>query len=114
MTRIIDENKYNYLVLGVVILLLCIGLVMVYSASHHVALKRYEDSALFFRNHFYRVLAGLMVLIITALLPYKIWLRTSKIWILLGLGLLVAVLIWGNGDRFCEIGTYIISRTCNG
>lgn len=99
MTRIIDENKYNYLILGVVVLLLCIGLVMVYSASHHVALKRYEDGSLFFRHHFYRVIAGLIVLIFAALVPYKLWLKTSKIWIIFGIGLLVTVLIWGEGEN---------------
>jgi len=109
MTKIIDENKYNYLILGVVVLLLCVGLVMVYSASHHVALKRYEDGSLFFRHHFYRVLAGLIVLIFAALIPYKFWLKTSKIWIVLGIGLLVAVLFLGEGEnanRWLRIYTF--------
>ncbi|HDL18057.1 MAG TPA: cell division protein FtsW [Bacteroidetes bacterium] len=93
--RNFEENRYNYFLFGIVILLLCIGLVMVYSASHHVALKKYEDGSLFFRKHFYRVLAGLIVMAITALIPYKMWLSTAKFWLLLGIGLLAAVLIFG-------------------
>jgi len=52
---------------------------------------------LFFRNHFYRVLAGLVVLLITAFVPYKKWLKLSKLWILISIGLLVAVLFLGEG-----------------
>lgn len=95
MKRLIEENRYNYFLFGVVILLLCFGLIMVYSASHHVALKKYEDGSLFFRKHFYRVLAGLIVLVLTALIPYKMWLRSAKLWLLLGIGFLVAVLVIG-------------------
>ena len=95
MKRLIEENRYNYFLFGVVILLLCFGLIMVYSASHHVALKKYDDGSLFFRKHFYRVLAGLIVLVLTALIPYKMWLRSAKLWLLLGIGFLVAVLVIG-------------------
>ena len=97
MIQINDQNRYNFLVLGITILLLCIGLIMVYSASHHIALKKYEDGSLFFRNHFYRVLAGLVVLLITAFVPYKKWLKWSPVWILFGIGLLIAVLFLGEG-----------------
>lgn len=98
MIQINDQNRYNFLLLGITILLLCIGLIMVYSASHHIALKKFEDGSLFFRKHFYRVLAGLVVLLITAFIPYKKWLMLAKLWILLGIGLLVAVLFIGEGD----------------
>lgn len=94
----VNENRYNYLLLGVVILLLCIGLIMVYSASHHVALKKYENGSLFFKKHFYRVLAGLLIMIFIAFVPYKFWLKTSKLWIVLGIGLLMAVLLWGESN----------------
>ncbi len=97
-TKNVNENRYNYLLLGVVILLLCIGLIMVYSASHHVALKKYQNGSLFFKNHFYRVLAGLIIMIFFAFMPYKFWLKTSKLWILLGIGVLIAVLFWGESN----------------
>ena len=71
---------------------------MVYSASHHVALKKYENGSLFFKKHFYRVFTGLILMIIIAFVPYKIWLKTSKLWILAGIGLLIAVLFWGESN----------------
>jgi len=99
MSRLENENRYNYYLLGLVFLLLCAGLVMVYSASHPVALKRYDDSSLFFRNHFYRVFFGIGIMILTALIPYKFWLRYAKLGLLVGIILLILVLFIGTSKE---------------
>jgi cell division protein FtsW len=105
--RKMEENRYDYVILSLVMLLLCFGLVMVYSASHHVALRRFGDESLFFRRHFFRVAIGLAVLIIAAVVPYKFWLKGAKFWLLGGLGLLIWVLTdgveKGNAQRWIQI-----------
>ncbi len=104
------ENRYNYFLFALVFLLLCIGLVMVYSASHHVADKKLGNESIYFQFHFYRILIGLFALIITAIIPYKFWLNGAKIWLLIGIGLLIAVLIIGvkerNAQRWIQIYSF--------
>ena len=104
------ENRYNYFLFALVFLLLCIGLVMVYSASHHVAYKKLGSDSIYFRFHFYRILIGLFALIIAAIIPYNFWLKSARIWLLIGIGLLIAVLILGikerNAQRWIEIYSF--------
>lgn len=103
------EDRFDFFLLGIVIVLLCLGLVMVYSASHHLAERRLQDGSIFFRMHFYRVALGLAVFLIAAFIPYRFWLKTARIWILLGLGLLIAVLTLGvaegHAQRWLRIGS---------
>lgn len=106
------ENRYDYYLFAVVFLLLCIGLIMVYSASHHIAAKKVGDESIFFRLHFYKVLAGLVLLISCAVIPYKFWLKSARVWLLIGIGLLVAVLVFGiqerNAQRWIQIYSFRI------
>jgi len=104
------ENRYNYFLFALVFLLLCIGLVMVYSASHHVAAKKLGNESIYFRFHFYRILIGLFALMIAAIIPYKFWLKSARIWLLLGIVLLITALIIGvqerNAQRWIQIYSF--------
>jgi cell division protein FtsW len=110
--RRLDTYRYDYFLLVVVILLVCIGLVMVYSASHHIAMKKHnEDGAYYFKKHFIRVIIGLVLMVLGALIPYRFWLRLSKPMILVGIALLVAVLLHGvtirNATRWYKLGGFL-------
>ena len=106
-----EENRYSYFLLTLVILLVCFGLIMVYSASHHIAMQEHNgDGAFYFKKHFIRVTAGMVALLIGALVPYRFWLRLSKVILLLSIGLLVAVLVGGvavgHAQRWLPIGGF--------
>ncbi len=111
MFRRLEENRYDYTLLALVILLVCIGLVMVYSASHYVAMKKFhDDGAFYFKKHFIRVFIGFVFMIIGALVPYKFWFRISKLILLISIGLLILVPFVGvtisNATRWIDIGGF--------
>jgi len=106
-----EENRYSYFLLTLVILLLCFGLIMVYSASHHIAMQEHNgDGAFYFKKHFVRVAIGMLALLLGALIPYRVWLRLSKPILLVSIGLLVAVLFAGvtigHARRWLPIGGF--------
>ena len=80
------ENK-NFKIdsplLLIVTMLLVIGVVMVYSASSFKALQAYHDSHHFFKNHFFRVLAGLILMLVVAHINYRFWLNISPLLLLI-------------------------------
>ena len=106
-----QEDRYDYFLLTVVVLLVFIGLVMVYSASHHIAMQEHQnDGAYYFKKHFFRVALGFLAMLIGALVPYRFWLRLSKVILLISFVLLVAVLFVGitigHARRWLPIGGF--------
>lgn len=96
-----------------VILLLCIGTVMVFSASYPYAREYFNDSYKFAKQQL--IWAGLGIFIMTAvakLLSYHVIRKFSKIVLGVGFLLLVAVLIAGSGAkgavRWLQIGPITI------
>jgi cell division protein FtsW len=73
------------------VLLLGIGVVMVYSASSAVALKRFGSDTYFFKRHVVYSLAAILVLIISTRIPYTVY-RKLAYPILIVAFLLVAAL----------------------
>ena len=57
------SQKYDFLLLGVVFILLILGILMVYSASSVRALETYNDSIHFLTRHAFRVGLGIIVAI---------------------------------------------------
>jgi cell division protein FtsW len=100
--------------LGCALALAAIGLVMVYSASSALALKRHGDSAWFFRGHLLRVMVGLALM---AVLASRDYLRLRR-WTYPALGLaavlLIMVLIPGLGHeaggsaRWLKLGVFTL------
>jgi cell division protein FtsW len=96
----------------VVLLLMTIGVVMIYSASTAIALKKFSDPAYFIKRHLLYFFIGLTVMTVASCVPYR-WFRTW--WVLLmamTLSVLIAVLIPGvgkevnNAQRWIQIGSF--------
>ncbi len=84
-----SEYYFDYSLLFIVLFLLGFGLIMVYSASSYEAFEEYEgDAAHYMKKQLIANIIGLVLMIATANIPYKIWQRVA------GLGyFLAAVLI---------------------
>ena len=67
--------KIDSTLLIVVLALLVAGVVFVYSASSFKAQEAHGDSHFFLKKHFYRVLAGVFLMLLVARIDYKIWLN---------------------------------------
>jgi cell division protein FtsW len=104
-------GKIDSRLLMVVLALLCIGLVMVYSASAFVAARAYGDASYFFQKQLLAVILGVIVMLITMRVDYRQWRRYSLAGMLIILPLLIIVLKFGrnaNGaSRWLTIGSFL-------
>jgi cell division protein FtsW len=97
-----NKNGAPYLIGDVmllfpVLLLTGIGIVMIYSASSEIALKKFGNGYYFFERQLCFALPGLFALIVCRYVPYK-WLRSlAYVFLTAALVLLVAVQIKGIG-----------------
>src|SRR5256714_8828851 len=85
-------GKFDSWLLIIVLALLCIGLVMVYSASSFVAAHAYGDASYFFQRQFLWVVMGIIVMLVTMHVDYRQWRRFSLIGRIVILALLVICL----------------------
>src|SRR5579872_3645170 len=104
-------GKIDPWLLIIVLALLCIGLVMVYSASSFVAARDYGDAAYFFQRQLLSVILGIIVLFVTMRIDYRQWRRFSLIGLLLTLPLLLYVLKFGRAEygasRWIAFGSFL-------
>jgi len=66
---------------------------MVYSASSFKAQEIYEDSHYFLKNHFYKVLLGLILMLVVSRINYTVWLKISPLLLLVSFGALLYLLV---------------------
>lgn len=59
--------------LSLVVLLVCLGSVMVFSASYPYALSRYGDSFYFIRKQIVFAVAGLVLMLLASAIPYRLY-----------------------------------------
>lgn len=85
-----------YLII-VVMVLISTGLLMVYSASSVMALKKYSDSMYFVKRQLVSVVLGLGAMLVAAHYPYKRYKSLAPVLLLLAIVSLVIVLIPGIG-----------------
>jgi len=71
---------YDYSLIFMILFLLVFGVIMIYSASSYTAGIKFKDSAYFVKNQLKYMVVGFFVLIIMAVIPYKIWIKTACIW----------------------------------
>lgn len=97
---------YNLLIL--IIFLLGFGLVMLYSSSSYVAGNKYNDSAHFLKLQIRNIAVGVLFMIPSTFIDYRVWKRFSGLAYFVSLGLCFLVLIAGqsgNGStRWLRIG----------
>lgn len=79
------------------VILICIGIIMIYSASSIYALERYKDSMFFLRRHLVFILIGIILTFFIMAIDYRILRRYAKPLLATSLILLVLVLIPGIG-----------------
>jgi len=95
-SRQADRGYDRYLLAGV-ILLLGIGIVMVYSASSAVAMKRFGSQTYFFNRQIIHVLVAVVILICCRYIPYGFYRYAAYPLLALSFSLLVALYIPGVG-----------------
>lgn len=79
----------------IILILLCVGTIMVFSASYPSALKEKNDSLYYIRNQLMWVSIGGAAMTIASFVPYQIYKKFSPSIAILGLLLLVLVLVMG-------------------
>lgn len=88
---------YDYRLIGVVIFLICLGLVMVASSSITIADRVYHNPLYFFWRQGIAVVLGLTAGFIILKIPLVVWQRINIYLLILGILLLILVLIPGIG-----------------
>ncbi|MFA5118869.1 MAG: putative lipid II flippase FtsW [Candidatus Omnitrophota bacterium] len=79
------------------VILMCIGIVMIYSSSCIYAWQRYGDGFFFLKRHIIFLLVGIVLTFFIMAVDYKKLRLIAKPFLLIALGLLVLVLIPGLG-----------------
>ena len=107
-----ESKKYLYFLI-LVLALVCMGLVMVYSASHPIAAQKFKDPSHYLKNHFIRIAIGSLLFALGAAVPYRKWARWGRFGILVSFGLLLLVLIPGpqrstinHATRWLRLGSF--------
>lgn len=83
-------------VLIVISVLLALGMMMVYSATFDWAYQDFGNEAAIFLTHARNVAIGLVVMIVTTLIDYRLWRRFAVPVLLVTFALLVGVLLFGD------------------
>lgn len=91
------KPKQFYMICGLVILLVAIGLMMVYSASHVWALEHYQDAFFFVKRQALFACLGMVCMLIIAHIPYSFFRKYTYVILLACFILLLLVLIPGIG-----------------
>ena len=103
-------GKIDAQLLTVILMLLCLGLVMVYSASSFVAAHTFGDASYFFQKQLLGGLLGLAAMFVTMRIDYRQWRRFSLAGMLIVLPLLLIVLLFGiqvyGASRWLQLGPF--------
>jgi len=103
-------GKIDSWLLTIVLILLCIGMVMVYSASSFVAAHYEGDASYYFQRELIWVILGMVALLVTMRVDYRQWRRFSLIGMVIVLPLLVIVLKFGitayGASRWLALGSF--------
>ncbi len=81
----------------VTVILICIGIVMIYSASSIYAWERYQDSAFFLKRHILFLAIGIVLTFLVMSIDYKVFRKFSRPLLFISFFLLALVLIPGIG-----------------
>ncbi len=104
-------GKIDSVMLTAVLALLCIGVVMVYSASSFLAARYQGDASYYFQRELVWVCVGLVAMLVTMRVDYRYWRRFSLAGMLVILPLLVIVLKFGvtvyGASRWLAIGSFL-------
>ena len=88
-----SNSKLDFGMLTIIIVLLCIGLVMVSSASSYLALTSYNDSNYYLIKQLQFAILGVIAMLIISKIDYRVYKKFSYLFFIISLILLAAVLI---------------------
>lgn len=91
----VRKTRINLFTISVV--LICIGIVMIYSSSSIYAWERYGDSFYFLKRHLFFLVAGLALTFLVMLVDYRLFRKHARLLLWIAFALLVLVLIPGIG-----------------
>ncbi|WP_322480884.1 putative lipid II flippase FtsW [Thermogemmatispora sp.] len=104
-------GKIDHWLLIVVLTLLCFGLVMVYSASSFISASLYGDASYIFQRELLWAVLGVIAMLVTMHIDYRLWRRVSLLGMLVALALLVLVLKFGTSaygaTRWLTLGSFL-------
>jgi cell division protein FtsW len=92
---VVRKTRINLLTVSVV--LVCIGIVMIYSSSSIYAWERYQDSFYFLKRHLSFLCVGVLLAFLAMVIDYRFFRKYAHWLIWIALFLLVLVLIPGVG-----------------
>jgi cell division protein FtsW len=105
-----EAGKIDSWLLITVLALLCIGIVMVYSASAFEAARYEGDAAYYFQRELIWTMLGIVAMMLTMRIDYRVWRRFSLIGMIVVLPLLVIVLRFGTSvygaSRWIALGSF--------
>jgi cell division protein FtsW len=103
-------GKVDAWLLIIVLTLLCIGIVMVYSASAFQAAREQGDASYYFQRELMWTILGTVAMLLTLRVDYRHWRRFSLVGMLIILPLLVIVLKFGvnvyGASRWLSLGSF--------
>ncbi len=103
-------KKLAVIIFLATISLMLIGMVLVMSASSAVSESKFNDVFYLFNSHVYKVAAGIILMIIFAVIPYEFYKKISKPAIFIIAGLLFYVLFAGanlkGAGRWISLGSF--------
>lgn len=91
----VRKTRINLLTISIV--LVCIGIVMIYSSSSIYAWEKFGDSFYFLKRHLFFLAAGVVLTFLAMLIDYRLFRKHARLLLWIALGLLVLVLIPGIG-----------------
>lgn len=104
-------GKIDPVLFVLVLALVCIGLVMVYSASAFIAVSYYHDASYFFQKQLLGALLGVAAMLVTMRVDYRQWRRFSLAGLLIVFPLLIVVLKFGTtaygASRWLTFGSFL-------
>ncbi len=86
-------KKTRLTLFAVTLILICIGIVMIYSSSPLFGFERYKDSAFFLKRHLAYLLVGLIISLVIMNIDYRLLQRHSRLLLLASFFLLALVLV---------------------
>jgi cell division protein FtsW len=103
-------GKVDAWLLIIVLILLCIGIVTVYSASAFQAARNQGDASYYFQRELMWTILGIVAMLLTLRVDYRQWRRFSLVGMLIILPLLVIVLKFGvnvyGASRWLSLGSF--------
>ncbi|MGE5298337.1 MAG: FtsW/RodA/SpoVE family cell cycle protein, partial [Acidobacteriaceae bacterium] len=104
----------DYILMGIALCLLGFGMVTLSSASSVLSFDRFgNNNYYFFRQVAYGLVPGLIAMYVFSRINYRLWQKFAPLGVLIGIGLLVAVLIpsigfkVGNSRRWINFGPFL-------